>query len=529
MSRRSRFITLTAITAMAFFGRLPVAHAGCGCQKAPPDLSSVRPNATYAGTNVTLFSPSFQVGQVYAVDFVSGTTSTRATVTGTIISQRDIADGVTKPQLVVAVPSLPLGPTSLKVRLSNLTTPVLVVNDDAFTVVPPPIILPQTLGTGTYPGFRAAIGRDGTFYISLDMSAVSLPRVFRAQAQGYPLAFTSDGVAFDNIQGYLMQLLATADPKGRTKPIPGMFALPAAAPATDSSRIQYSRHEFNSYFLQHIERQPHQVVDGNWHTDGTRHVDHNHLILSIAGVMANGASPAPGATPPFTLVVERYSLFSQGLVGRTAIAMSGTVTTDSYAPGSPSPQPHGDVFTNGKLSMSNSATVNGDASAGSFGLSGSSRITGTRTVVTTPMTFMPINVPAGLTDLGAISVDGTSRTLTGPGSFTVKDLTVKNNGRLLVDNSAGPVTLYVTGTLSLTSGGGIDVSNPDPEGFAIYVVSDKDVNVTGNGSAFNGVVYAPNSKLSVTGSGDFFGSFVANIVSASGSSRIHYDSALKGP
>src|SRR5436309_5742645 len=46
------------------------AYGGCGCQKPPPDLASVRPNATYVGAKVTLFSRSFQVGQVYSVDLM---------------------------------------------------------------------------------------------------------------------------------------------------------------------------------------------------------------------------------------------------------------------------------------------------------------------------------------------------------------------------------------------------------------------------------------------------------------------------
>src|SRR5207247_3327840 len=58
-----------------------------------------------------------------------------------------------------------------------------------------------------------------------------------------------------------------------------LFVFPAANPATDSDALHYSRHEFTTYFLQHMERQPHAVdsTDGNWHLDGSRHVDHNHL------------------------------------------------------------------------------------------------------------------------------------------------------------------------------------------------------------------------------------------------------------
>jgi len=524
MSNQTRILTLLALAAIVFFSSLPAAHAGCGCQKPPPNLAAVRPNATYAGTSVTLFSPSFQVGQVYAVDFASSATTAKATVTGTIVTRRDLADGVTKPQLTVAVPaSLPLGPTSLSVRLSNLTTPVLIIDDAAFTVVPAPIALPQNPGTITYPGYQAAVARDGILYVSLDVSGVSMPRVYEAQAQGYPLTFSESGTAFYNIQGFLMQLLVT--PQGK-QPIPGMFRVPSAAPTTNSDRLHYSRHEFNSYYLQHFERQPHQVdsSDPNWHLDGTRHVDHNHLILAIDGALAGGTLPTPGATPPFSLVLQCFTLFSHGFVGADSISMSGTVFTDSYAPGSVTPQAHGDVFTNGTLGMSNSATVKGNASAGSFNIAGSAVITGTRTTVTTPTTFMPISLPAGLPDLGSINPSGTV-TLTGPGSFKIKDLTVSASNTLYVDNSTGPVTLYITGQMQI-KGGTVNVADPNPENFAVYVASIKDAALSSD-ATFNGVVYAPTSNVTLSGKGNFFGSFVGKNMKASGESKVHFDEALR--
>ena len=525
-TRRIHVLNLTLALVCMLWPAARAAQAGCGCEKPPPNLASVRPNATYAGTKVALFSPSFVVGQVYSVDFLSGTTSARATVTATVTSRRDLADAKYKPTLSLTVPALPLGPTRINVHLSNLTTNVLVITDDAFTVVPQPVALPQDLGTGTYPNFTAAIGRDGTFYISLDMTAIGLPRLFRAQAKGYPLSFTNDDVTFYNTQGFLMQLL--------TANMPGLWSITSANSTVDSDLLMYSRHEFDTYYLQHAERQPHQIVNDDWHLDGTRHVDHNHLILAIGGVLPNGVLPVPGATPAFTLVMERYSLFSNGLVGSSSVSMSGTCSTDSpsidaYMPGSATPQNQGDVFTNGKLSLSNKATVNGNATAATFSVSGNSVITGTTTALTQPMVFMPVKIPVGLPSLGTISLSGTSRQLNGPGSFLVGDLMLKNYAQLNVNNSAGPVTLYVTGQVSLSGGASITVTDPNPEKFAIYVASTKSVTLTGGSTAFNGVVYAPTSTLSLTGSGQFFGSFVAGALQSSGDTKIHYDTALRAP
>ena len=74
MSRQSRFIALLVIAAAALLGRRLAAAVGGG-QKAPMELSSVRPNATDAGSDVTLFSPGLPAGHLYFIDFLSGTTT----------------------------------------------------------------------------------------------------------------------------------------------------------------------------------------------------------------------------------------------------------------------------------------------------------------------------------------------------------------------------------------------------------------------------------------------------------------------
>ena len=235
-------------------------------------------------------------------------------------------------------------------------------------------------------------------------------------------------------------------------------------------------------------------------------------------------------TPPFDFVATVYSLFYRGLVGVSSISMSGSATTDSFDPRTGAFGSDGDVLTNGKLSMSNTATVNGDATAASYNMSGSSQATGTMTLLTTPESFMQIKVPDLLPDLGAIALNGQSQTIVGPGSFRLSSLAITNSSSTLyVDNSAGPVTLYVLGKVSVSGGGKIQVADPDPERFAVYVASTQPVSVTGGGtgSRFYGVVYAPTSSLSVTGNGEFFGAFVGAATTANGSSRVHYDVALR--
>lgn len=288
--------------------------------KPPPPPAQVRPAVAYAGAPVTLLSSAFQAGQLYTVTFTSGTTRATANVQGAVAVRRDLADGVYKPQLSVELPVLPPGPAAIRATADGETSPLLVIGDAAFTVVSTPIALPTTRGAWHHPGYQAAVGRDDVVYIALDVTGLTEPMVFEAQAVGYPLRFTQADVVYKNIQGFLMQLLVQQTSTDQ-EPMPGMFVFPASKPATDSDKLHYSRHEFNTYFLQHQERQPHALdpADGDWHVDGSRHIDHDHLILAIMGRMNDGALPAPGATPAFDLTMTTYSLFYQGIVGASSV------------------------------------------------------------------------------------------------------------------------------------------------------------------------------------------------------------------
>jgi len=73
-----------------------------------------------------------------------------------------------------------------------------------------------------------------------------------------------------------------------------------------SFALIYDRHEFVTY------RGEHSHVDGygldpsdpEWHTDSTRHVDHDHLVLAIRGLLHGEDLPPPGQTPQFTFAIS---------------------------------------------------------------------------------------------------------------------------------------------------------------------------------------------------------------------------------
>jgi len=522
MSQPHRPFLSLFLTTLVLLAQPRLSAAGCGCQKPPPPPSALRPDATYAGATVTLFEPTLQNDQTYTVTFTSGTTGQTVSVQGIAATKRDLADGIFKPQLRVDVPPLPLGPTSLQVRANTNSAVVTTIEDAAFTIIPAPLVLPAQLGESSVQNFQAAVSRDGTVYLSLDLTQVELPMTFQAQAKGYPLRFGNADVVFYNTQGFLMQTL--------TQAMPGLYTIQAAANSTDSDILRYSRHEFATYFVQHQERQPHQLdaTDPNWHLDGTAHVDHNHLVLAVVAHLSDGSVPPPGATPPFELVLSTASLFSHGLVGTHAVNMTDFSTTDSFNSQTGQSGVQGSIVSNDSITLKKNAVVHGDAEAETFTIVDNATVTGTQRELSQPMAFLPVVLPTGLVNLGNVDVRaGQQQTVQGPASYQVANLTVSDNGYLVIENSQGPVTLYVTGNVSLSKYGAITVTDPNPEKFAIYETGNGNVNLSGQAS-FYGVIYAPRSVVKLSDQGQFFGSYVGSQMLLDKNAAVHFDGALLG-
>lgn len=511
-------IVTIALTA-ALLGAMPQAvDAGCGCEKAPPLLAPVRPHAAYEGLEVSLFHRDFVPGVSYRVVFDSGTTRHRASVEATAVVRRDLADGERKPQVVARIPAgMPVGPTAITV-LAGGRDVVLSVDDGSFTVVPLPFVVPDEAGKFQLQRVRAAVSRDGMVYMSLDLSRVTDPKTIEMQAKGYPLRFEGEDVFFYNAQGFLMQLLDGG--------IPGLFAIAAPGDALDSDILRYSRHEFNSFFLQHEERQVHAVDSGdpNWHGDGTRHIDHNHLIVAIAG-LHGGRSPVPGATPEFKLELRTSTLFADGIVGDVGVTMTGRSVIDGYDSVKAEINQAGRVRSNGTVELRDSAKIYGDATADGFIVRDRAKVTGVMTAAE-PMDLLPIYLPGTVEHLGTIDLRSREEmAIRGPGSFEVGDLILHDRGRLLIDNAAGPVTLYVTGLVEIHESGAIVTTNPDPEQFAMYVLTGP-VDLAGDANLY-GVVYAPEASINVRGRGNFFGALVGRNVYLTESAAVHYDVRLR--
>lgn len=493
------------------------ARAGCGCEKPPPPPAAVRPAVTWPGQDVTFFHADLEAGASYRVRFVSGVGPPSAKeLTATAVARRDLADGVVRPQLVVPLPELPLGPARIEVHAANGPR-LLDVPDHAFTVAPPPLPILTHVDRYVFDEVRGAVGRDGVVYLSLDFSEVQQARVFRAQALGYPLRFSHEDVAFWNVQGFLMQLLG--------EDMPGLYTISSGL-TTHSDVLQYSRHEFHTHLLAHAERGSHALdpEDPNWHLDATRHIDHDHQILAIDARLLSLLPPPAGSTPPFDLVVETFTLFEHGLFADEGAEVSGTAAIDSFDSATSLPGENGDVRSNGSVFVDTGASVAGDVAAESASILGT--VTGTVSQGVAPLELLPVDVPAAAHDLGSLDVGNDDTVVLAPGSYRVDELIVGSDGHLVVDNAAGPVTLYVTEKVDVQSTLGIETAAADPERFAVYVAEGADVKIS-NEATFHGVVYAPGAEVEVSGSGELFGAFVGRNVKVTGDALVHYDENLQ--
>jgi hypothetical protein len=278
------------------------AHAGCGCEKPPPPLAAVRPFVGWKNEVITLFDARLVLGQKYWVQFKS-MDGTMDTSKGKAVLRRDFADNVMKPQIRVRVADVPLGPCTITVwnveppsNPASNKRPLYSLSDDQFTVAASPVGLDDSDTVISQDAYRAGVGRDGSIYIPLDVSAVSDATTFTGAGMGFPLQFGSYNIAMYNDQGFLMQLL---DPT-----VPGLFQI-NQGDGTTSNVISYWRHEFRTYKAQHrhLDNYLADDDDPNWHADGTYHVNHDTIVVAIRGTLPDGSLPAPGATPPFQLGV----------------------------------------------------------------------------------------------------------------------------------------------------------------------------------------------------------------------------------
>jgi Flp pilus assembly protein TadG len=311
---------------------------------------------------------------------------------------------------------------------------------------------------------------------------------------------------------------------------------------------------------------PLEVADfevGNWDRDAATFTvsagaGANAVRLSMRRTAANGNAvqlffaPILGQADA-DVVTTATAIYDQNLcgplVGIEWVQVPGDPTTDSYRSslgsyGSQTPRDKGSLCSDGPIQLDGGPVVNGDANPGrnhKTTLTGNSVLTGSRTPRLRPLNLSPVDtsevaaannnsqLPRVRKGNSWVSpVDGNrNMVLDGgvdytilPGEYYINNLTLTGNSRL---HFTGPTTLYLTGALD-TAGGDVFNDTQIPNNLQIMMTGS-----TARVAArvdFYGVLYAPNSAVTVDGGAQWYGAAVGRTLLANGTGDFHYDEDL---
>lgn len=280
------------------------AMAGCGCDHPPPVRGEVYPRFGSPGRILSVYSEAVGDGPVCVK------------IDGQPMQQLPRRAPHT---LEVKVPQAgAVGPQALKIfnrecsAVASTTAPVAVLPARAFTKLPPAIPVSTQDGTRVFSSVVAAVDADGVLMVPFDISAVREATQFYITFLNRPLRFTADDLVYYNADEYnlkLFQNLVASPNDYQWGPYYGSTVVTWLDGGYNSDTIEYWRHEFYTYANAHLPGGTHEVQPDGVHPDGTLHVDHDHLVLTVQALESTRTlSPYnkayQRALPPGALTVD---------------------------------------------------------------------------------------------------------------------------------------------------------------------------------------------------------------------------------
>lgn len=137
---------------------------------------------------------------------------------------------------------------------------------------------------------------------------------------------------------------------------------------------------------------------------------------------------------------------------------------------------------------------------------------------TAPTLYYTTNLQLAGTDV--LTVDGPT-VIVASGDFSIAD------AARIVINATGSLRIHLTGNLTI-GGGGIQNDTKQAKNFVLISTKKSyETYAMATNTDFYGVIYAPNSRLTVSNNQAIYGSLVAMSVTFEQSPSIHYDLALR--
>lgn len=291
-------------------------------------------------------------------------------------------------------------------------------------------------------------------------------------------------------------------------------------------------------------------------------------------LVATGEVDRAGERIEMTVREVNDNLYVWGAFGDLNMTMASNARVDSYdstlgtyasqavnSDGSSTyAKANGDVGSNNDVDLSMNIEVWGDALPGPNGatnIAGSNvKLSGSTAPMATAVPFPAIEVPS-IASAGDKTVANGSPlvigpgdhhfdyflvktsgevTVTGPARIVIEDFRLASNASFKVDDTLGPVEMYVLHDFILSSNTFMGPSSELPKSLELYLLSDNfydpDVDVEldvvdfSSNSQFFGTIYAPETHIDVDSNLELFGAVVARQVTLDSNARIHYDESL---
>lgn len=241
------------------------------------------------------------------------------------------------------------------------------------------------------------------------------------------------------------------------------------------------------------------------------------------------ASAIAAMTPP------GYSL-----VGLNYISLKGNSSMSYWSSSGSVSGNAGNIASNGNITSSGTSTIQGTVwvlpGASVTGVSAAQQKT-----LTNPLSYPNgdpspystsynnnTSIPGSIMSSGSVQAGSKSASIP-PGNYVVQDFS-SNPGSVLT--LQGAVTFYVYGTMNLK--GNISTYNSVAKNLNIVMIPNPStgaapgsVTIASSG-AMHAVVYAPQSDVTLSGSGAIYGSVIGKSITMSGTSDIYYDLSNTG-
>ncbi|HUE69741.1 MAG TPA: TadE/TadG family type IV pilus assembly protein [Pirellulaceae bacterium] len=244
-------------------------------------------------------------------------------------------------------------------------------------------------------------------------------------------------------------------------------------------------------------------------------------------------------------------------VGIQSLDAPGTITTDSYDSVEGLYDPltaydNGSICSDGNITIGGDAYIDGNATYGEGDSitvnGGDATVTGYLGERTRPLDYPSVDTSyvsvyndndslpkvwrandlglgyhwhAALDNFGNFELRAGEVYTIPPGTYYFNNFTLQGGATL---NITGETIIYVTGKIYRGGLALVNNNTGSAQNLQLYSTGGT-VNVTSD-NAFYGVIYAPDSDVTISGSADYFGAVVGRTLKVTGTGQAHYDESL---